>query len=116
MSCENLLPCLLDYFERRRIQYVHRLVALSSNEAARMHEVVSLGLAFWGNRCRTIKALSLSLVLCGFLAALHGVVASLAGLVPEILHFAMYFAKEVLVGLIFHDEQFTPPWRRDRSN
>ena len=58
--------------------------------------------------CRTIKALLLRLILGNFLAALYGVVAILTGLVSNIPHFAMDFAKEVWVGLVFHDEQFTP--------
>jgi hypothetical protein len=39
---------------------------------------------------------------------LYGIVTILTGLVPEILHLTMDFPKEVLVGLVFHDEQFTP--------
>jgi len=72
-------------------------------------EIPSLGSVFrLRNGSGTVKTLFVCLILCNFLAALCGIVAILTGLVPEILHLAMDFAKEVLVGLVFHDEQFTP--------
>ena len=63
------------------------------------------------NGSGTVEALFLCLILRNFLAAVYGIVAVLSGLVPEILHLAMDFAKEILVRLVFHDEQFT--LRRD---
>lgn len=56
----------------------------------------------------TVKALLLCLILCHFQAALYVAVAIRTRLVPQILHLAMNFAKEVLVGLVLHNQQFTP--------
>jgi hypothetical protein len=75
----------------------------NNEQAARIQEVASFGSVFrLRNGSRTVEALFLSLILCNFLAALYGIVAILTGLVPKILHLAMNFAKEVLVGLVFH--------------
>jgi len=75
-------------------------------------EVASFGSAFQRrNSSGTVEARFLCLILRNFLAAVYGIVAVLSGLVPEILHLAMDFAKEILVRLVFHDEQFT--LRRD---
>ena len=68
-------------------------------------EIPSLGSVFrLRNGSGTVKTLFVCLILCNFLAALYGMVAILPGLVPEILHFTMDFAKEVFVLAAFHDE------------
>ena len=60
------------------------------------------------NGCRTVQALLLHLILCNFMAGSYGTVAIVTSFVPEIPHLAMDFAKEVLIWLVFHNQQFTP--------
>lgn len=69
-------------------------------------QAASLRSVFWRDRCRTVKALLLRRILCSF-QALFGGSPILTSLVPDVLHFTMNFAKEVLVGLVFHDKQST---------
>lgn len=69
-------------------------------------------LAFgWGSGSRPVEALPLRLIVSKSLTALCGLVPIPAGLVPDIPHSAVDFAKEVFVRLDFHDEQCTP-WSR----
>ena len=52
---------------------------------------------------RPVEAFPARLVVSHSLAALCGLVSIPAGLVPNLLHSSVNFAKEVLVGLTLHD-------------